>query len=580
MKRKLLMAGLLLGMGAASAQMKNPDTLVTLTFGDWGTGFDPAYCYDSACGNVLENTLETLFGLQGTSASKIEPLLAAEIPTKANGGISADGKTYTVKLRKNARFSDGTPVTAQDVEYSLERMMVYSTDVGPAGLLLEPLLGSADLIRKGGKVGYDAIDKAVETRGNDTVVFKLAKPFGPFLNVLAFYGASVYSKNAAVKAGDWSGTARDWEKFNNAAEGSSAFAKTGMVGSGPFTIERYDVGKNVVLKRNDRYWRPVAKLNRVIIQSVADETTRIQMLRSGDADMANQNAISNPQLATVEKIPGVKVSKVPILSLVGMFLTHKIDGTGTNYLGSGKLDGKGIPSDFFSDKNVRKAFAYSFDYNTMVKDVLAGIGSQQNTVLVKGLTGYNAAAPKYKFDKALATKYFQAAWGGKVWENGFTLPVFFNSGNTTRQRALEILKRNIESINPKFKIEVRELQFSQILSQSAAHKMTVWLGGWGADFADTHSFAQPFLHSAGNYPQNMNYKNAQLDKLIDQAVAESNPAARTKIYTQIARLGFEEVPLIPIYQAMGTYVHNGWVKGRQLNPMYSSDYYYTISKSN
>ncbi|MBB6099925.1 peptide/nickel transport system substrate-binding protein [Deinobacterium chartae] len=574
--KKTLMTALLLSAGLAGAQVKNPDTLVTLTFSDWST-FDPAYCYETGCGEVIQNTLETLLFYDGDAPGKYVPMLAAEVPTVANGGISKDGRTYTFKLRKDVKFSDGTPVTAQDVEYSFERMMVYSTDVGPAGLLLEPLLGSAAPVRAGGKVDYEAIDKAVETKGNDTVIFKLAKPFAPFLGIVAGYSSAVYSKDAAVKAGDWSGSAKDWKKFNNAPQGTTPLHKGG-VGSGPFVLERYDTGKTVVLKRNDRYWRAPAKLSRVVIQSVNDETTRIQMLRTGDADMAAPRAMSASQLPNLEKLPGVKVSKNPGMNLSAIFMNEKIDGTGSNYLGSGKLDGRGIPSNFFSDKNVRKAFAYSFDYGAFLRDVMQGLAVQQNTVLIKGLTGYNAAAPKYRFDRATAERYFKAAWGGQVWDKGFVVPVFFNSGNTTRQRALEILKRNIESLNPKFRIEVRELQFSQITSQAAAGKMSVWMGGWSADFADVHSFAQPFLDSNGNYPQNMRYKNAKLDKMIADAVAETNPAARTKIYSQIARIGFEDVPMIALMQQTDTYVQRDWVKGRVLNPMYALDYFYTISK--
>jgi peptide/nickel transport system substrate-binding protein len=541
-------------------------------------GFDPAYCYDSACGNVLDNTLEGLFAYDGDSATTVIPRLAAEVPTLENGGISQDGLTYTVKLRPDIKFSDGSPVTADDVEYSLERMMVYSTDVGSAGILLEPLIGSAELIRAGGEVGYDAIDKSVETQGTDTVIFSLAKPFSPFISILAGYYGSVYSKADAVSKGDWSGTADDWEQFNNAAEGSTSYATTGALGTGPFVIERYDVGKTVVLKRSDNYWREGGQLARVIIQSVPDDTTRMQLMQTGDADIAIRNAFPNALTPTLAAIPGIQVRQQPALSLSGFFMTHEIDPTGTNYIGSGQLDGQGIPANFFSDVNVRKGFAYAFDYDSFIKDVLQNNGTQQNTVTIQGLLGYTDAAPRYSYDPEKASEFFKAAWEGQVWENGFTLPVFFNSGNTTRQQGLEIMKRGVEALNPKFKIEVRELQFSQILTQSSANQLTMWMGSWGADFADPHSFAQPFLDSNGNYPQNMAYSNPELDKLIAAAVLETDPDKRAAMYQEIAQLGFDETPEIPSHQPFDTHLEHGWVKGRTMNPILSSDYFYAMSK--
>lgn len=581
MKRILSFTALLaLASSVTLAQNTDSDTLLSVTFGDWGTGFDPVYCYDTACGNVLDNTVEGLFGYEGDDATNIVPRLAAELPTTDNGGISEDGLTYTVTLRPNLTFSDGSPVTAEDVEYSFERMMVYSTDVGPAGLVLEPLVGSAELIRPDGDIGYEQIDQSVEAPSEDTVVFTLAKPFAPFVSVLAGYFSSVYSKQDAVSKGDWSGTADDWQDFNNAPEGSTGYSTTGTLGTGPFVIERYDVGTTVVLLQNDNYWREPAQLSRVIIQSVPDDNTRMQLIQTGDADMAQRDAFPNALLPTLEEMPGVTIVKNAGLSLYGFFMTHEIDGSATNYLGSGALDGNGIPADFFSDVNVRKGFAYAFDYEAFIRDVLQGNGAQQNTVAIEGLIGYSEEGPQYETDPQQAEEFFKQAFGGQVWENGFTFPAFFNSGNTTRQQGLQILKQNVEALNPKFKIEVRELQFSQILTQAAANQLTLWMGGWGADFADPHSFAQPFLATNGNYPQNMRYSNPELDALIDEAVLETNEDARAELYREIAQVGFDETPEIPAYQPLQIFVQHDWVQGRTTNPMLSSDYYYTISKTN
>ncbi|GGJ50307.1 ABC transporter substrate-binding protein [Deinococcus roseus] len=578
MKKPLLLLGLTAALMSCGGQNdKNTDTLLTMTFGDWSR-FDPAYCYDSACGEIVQNTLQTLLFYDGESPDKYVPMLAAEVPTTDNGGISADGLTYTLKLNSEARFSDGKPVTAEDVEYSIERMMVYSTDIGPAMLLTEPLLGKAEPVRvKDNNFTFQQIDQSVEAVDDQTVVFHLAKPFAPFLGVLATYPSAIYQKADAVSKGDWDGTETTWKDFNNLAEGSGKLDQ-GPVGSAAFTIEKYDVGKNVVLKRSEKYWQEAPNLQRVIIQSVGDESTRIQMLKSGDADMALPNAMTPVALPQLEQMDNLSVEKTSGLSLTALFMNEKINAQGTNHLGSGKLDGNGIPANFFSDVNVRKGFATTMDYGAYIQEVTLNLSQRVGTILIEGMPGYSADLPAYSEDPEASAAFFKKAWGGQVWEKGFKLPVFYNSGNTGRQRSLDILRTTLQKINPRFRLEVRELPFSQLLSQASANQMTVWAGAWGADYADPHNFAQPFLQSTGNYGAQIGYKNAQLDQQITEAVATTDLNRRAELYQQIARQGYEDVPFIPLGQPLNTYVQNKMVQGRLKNPMFAGDYYATISK--
>ena len=565
-------------IGSASAQVKNPTTLVSLSIGDWSS-FDPAQCYDTACGEVIQNTIETLYFpkpfdlVKNPEAGPItfEPLLAAGMPQVSNGG-----KTYTIKLNPKAKFSDGSPVTAEDVKYSIARQLLESTDAGASGLLLEPLVGDASPIRKGGKIGFDEVDKSMTVKDPTTIVFNLAKPFTPFLSILAHPAAAVYSKAAAIKAGEWDGTKATWEQFNNAALGSSKYANVLPLGSGPFVLQRYDKGSQVILKRNDNYWRSPAKLQIVVIKKVDEPSTAVQLLRTGDADQTLVGSYPNNVAAQFAAQPGVKViNKVATLVLQALFMNQNIKDTAK--LGSGKMDENGIPANFFSDANVRRGMAASFDYQAFLKDQLLGAGVINNSVIPSTLPGYNAAL-KYKFDKTAATAYFKRAWGGKLWNTGFTVPIYWNSGNVNRQKAAEILKRGVESLNPKFHIDVREAQFSSILADSAAGRESMWMLGWQADYADPHNFAQPFLASAGNYPQNMSYKNPTVDKLIDQAVAETDTAKRAVLYKRIAEIGFNDVAEVPIYQPVSYTAQRDWVQGRVTNPLYSGDIYYYTSK--
>ena len=578
MKKALLLAGLMLG-SAAFAQVKNPSTLVSLTIADWSS-FDPAQCYDTACGEIIQNTVETLYFPQPsnieTDASnpKIvnQPLLAAALPTVTNGG-----KTFTIKLNAAAKFSDGTPVTSADVKYSLMRQMLISADAGAAPLILEPIMGSAATIKKDDTSAFDKMDKAISTPNATTVVFNLAKPFTPFVAVLAHPVAAIYSKAAAVKAGAWDGGKTTWQKFSNETLANSPYANVLPTGSGPFVLQRYDKGQQVILRRNDKYWRAPAKLQTVVIKKVDEPATAVQLLKTGDADQILVGAYPRNVAGQFDNLAGVKIiDNVSTLVLQALYMNFNIQDTAK--LGSGKLDEKGIPANFFSDLNVRKGFAASFDYQAFLRDQLLNKGVINNTAMQTSFPGYNASL-KYKFDKTAATNFFKKAWGGKVWTSGFTVPIYWNSGNVNRQKAAEILKRGIESLNPKFHIDVREAQFSQILADAAAHRESIWMLGWQADYGDAHNFAQPFLASTGNYPQNTGYKNATVDKLIDQAVATSDPAKRAALYRQVIQIGFNDVAEIPIWQGVSYTAQRDWVKGRVTNPLYSGDIYYYTSKA-
>ena len=573
MLKLTLLAGLLT-LGLAQAQVKNPGVYLTAVDSDW-TSFDPVSCYDLVCGEVLQNTLDTLVFYDGPNPGKFVPWLATALPTKANGGISRDGKTYTFTLRKGVKFADGSPMSAEDVEYSFKRMLVASSDDGAVTLLTEPLFGDADTVRAGKKFSWELIDAAIQAKG-DTVTFKLVKPFAPFLSVIALPYFAVYSKADSIKRGEWDGTKATWEKFNNPKLEDSKFSKSPPLGTGPFALERLDLGKSLILKRNDGFWKGPASLSRVIQTVVKDETTRVQQLKAGEVDSAS---FSRPQLATVAATPGIKVTdNLPNLGLDFIFMNQQIKSEGTTFLGSAKLDGRGIPANFFSDLGVRKGFAASFDYTALINEVLLGKAFQNNTVLIRGIPGFQERAPKYKFDKAAATRAFKSAFGGQVWAQGFTVPVFYNAGNTTRQRILEILKRGVESVNPKFKIEVREITRSELFSLRSSNKMTLAVGNWTADYADPHNFAFPFLHSAGSFPTIIGYKNAALDKLIDQAVDETDPAKRTRLYNQIERLGFNDVVHIPLVQTVAFDAERDWIKGTVNNPITAGTYFYYLSK--
>jgi peptide/nickel transport system substrate-binding protein len=111
----------------AQAKIKNPDTLIMAANGDVDS-LDPAKAYDNVSWSMISVIYDRLIDFDKANLGKFLPTLATEVPTVANGGISKDGLTYTFKIRQGVKFSNGYPLTAEDVAYSFKRSMVTDTD--------------------------------------------------------------------------------------------------------------------------------------------------------------------------------------------------------------------------------------------------------------------------------------------------------------------------------------------------------------------------------------------------------------------------------------------------------------------
>lgn len=556
--------------GAASPP-RNPDTFITLRFGD-PESLDPAYAYDTSSEEIIyPNVYETLIGYDGSVLSRYVPLLATAVPTLQNGLISKDGLTYTFPIRKDVRFHDGSIMTPEDVRYSILRFMLQDRDGGPSWLLLKPLVGRDSTRDDKGKIAvtYAQVARTVTVEG-DRVVFHLAHPYGPFLSIMAAW-SFVLSKKWAVAHGDWDGSAATWEKYNN-PKLQDRYEFDHMDGTGPFMLQQWDrQAKEVILVRNPRYWRTPPRLARVIIRTVQEFATRRLQLERGDADLIDVN---RPEQSQVQGLPGVAIrDNLPQLVLQALHFNFKIDPTANPDIGSGKLDGNGIPPDFFSDIHVRRAFAYAFDYATFIRDGYRGKAIQPNGPIIQGLPCYDPGAPKYSFNRDRAIAEFKEAWGGKLWGVGFKFTLTYNTGNTVRQIGTQILKDVVESLNPKFKVDVRNVQWSTFLQLTNAHKGTLYALGWAVDYPDPDDFAQPFLGSNGDYPKRNSYKNPEADRLLQLGAQTVDLDKRCAIYRQLTAIAYQDIPSLYVAQPVGFAVMRSWVRGWYYNPVIVQDYY-------
>jgi peptide/nickel transport system substrate-binding protein len=538
--------------------VKNPGTFIYATIGPWDS-LDPAYAYDTASGEAIQPVYETLISNWETeSTTEYAPKLATEWT------ISPDGKTYRFKIREGVKFHNGETMTPADVEYSFERGMVQDYGAGPQWMLFEPLFGIGTMSSRtdDGLIPLADIQSKVEVDGQ-WVQFNLAGPYEPFLQILSQQWGSIVCKSWCMANGDWDGTQTSYEALNNPASGASPLQEI-MNGTGPFKLERFESSVETVFVRNDDYWREPASLERVIIKVVDEWTTRRLMLEAGDADLVDVPRAHIDELEGVENL--TVYQGLPLLANTAMFFQFAIDPTST-FVGSGQLDGNGIPLDFFSDLDVRKGFAYAFDYDTFIADAFLNEAIRPGSPIVNGLSYYDENAPKYPFDLAKAEEHLMAAWDGQVWEKGFTLTVAYNSGNLERKTACEILQQNLFNINPKFTVLIQVMQWPTLLRSMYSSLIPVFQIGWSVDYPDAHNFIFPFMHSGGTFSAWQNYNNPTVDALIEEAISSANPTERESLYRQLDQLYYDDVPSVIQAQATGRRYFRDWITGFYFNPV-------------
>jgi peptide/nickel transport system substrate-binding protein len=577
MKRLAPLAAALLFSLNACGTKPAPATFTYAATGEI-TSLDPVTPYDAVSQGVIFNVYETLIAFERDRNDRFVPLLATKVPSRENGLISADGRTYRFPIRKDVRFHDGSVMTPEDVRYSLMRFILVDRAGGPSSLLLEPILGVASTRGEDGKISVDfaEVEKAIRVEGDDVVV-TLKDPFAPFLSIVARW-SYVMSRKWAAERGAWDGSGETWKKFNNPERDGTEFSEA-MNGTGPFLLERWDrVGRKLLLGRHEAYWREPAKINRVMVLSIPEFGTRKLLLQGGDADIIE---VPRTYLSQVKGMEGVRlVDGLPrLLTDPSFFFTFDINTEANPDIGSGKLDGEGIPPDFFSDKDLRKAFAYAFDYDAYIEETFKGQAARARGPIPPGLPGYDPDGPMYQFDLRKAEAHFKKAWGGKVWEKGFRFTLTYNTGGDVREYACQILKKGVEAVSPKFKVDMRGLEWAAFLDRGQKRKMPLFSRGWTADYPDAHNFAFPYYHSKGRYPTAQGYSNSKFDKLVDAAVREVDPKKRVAQYKDILKFGHEEVPQLYTVHPQGVYAMRNRVQGFYDNAVFMGVYFYPLSRA-
>ncbi|MEE9600588.1 MAG: ABC transporter substrate-binding protein, partial [Thermoplasmata archaeon] len=321
-----------------------------------------------------------------------------------------------------------------------------------------------------------------------------------------------------------------------------------------------------------------ARIKFVVTKNVPEWGTRKLMFLNGDTDFV---AVPRPFREQVIGVEGVRsIAGLADLALAYGGFNLDIGNVPENPdIGSGLLNGQGIPTDFFADQNIRRAFSWLFDYDTYLEDAIQGLGEQAFGPIPRGLLGYTDTGPKYALDLVKAEAEFKAsAFMPDLWDLGFKFTMLYNEGNVQRQVAAEIVRDNLAAINSKFIVDIKSVPWGEYLGRLIAGTITLGNIGWGADYPDPHNFAHPFMRSgAGAFAAWFSYENATVDQWIDDAGSETDPAVREQLYFDIQEANFWDPPGIWLYQPLVDHFERTWIQGWYYNAV-TTYYWYDYTK--
>ena len=574
-----------------NAQIGEPDYL------------DPAVDYETAGGEVIQNVYETLVWYDRESVIDLVPMLATSVPTIDNGGISEDGMNYTFNIREGVTFHDGTALTAEDVTYSIQRVLRIHDPNGPSWMLEQIMTNYLSFYIGGDLQTYiddnappqwilDAIgetdpayilteddltavaESAITEVDSMTVNFRLTRPYPAFIKICAYTVMSIVSKDfVEANGGIANGEQNDFMDANTC-------------GTGPYEFVEWDFGTQIRMTRFAGYWGAAPALEDVYLLTASDEETRMSMLENGTADTA---------LVSIEfesRFDGSDYEVIKGLATFDMTFTGFNMNINTT---QAALYGGNVPSDFFQDKNMRLAFVHMLDYDTFITNVLMGNAILPNGVIPKGMFGYDETIPTYEYDLATAADYLKQTintdTGNSWWVDGFDMALFYNAGNTYRETVCMYLRDALNELTDMaaaeggsavFSATVNTLDWPSYLAnlRMSPSPFPMFYLGWAPDYADPDDYTTPFLDSVyGSYPHTTGYANASIDLLVRAAAVELDETLRAEMYSDMSMLVYEDAPYMWLWQGSQFHVERSWVEGYYYNPMYSGLYYAALSKT-
>jgi peptide/nickel transport system substrate-binding protein len=433
-----------------------------------------------------------------TGGTAIKPSLADRWTT------SADGRTYTFHLRAGLKFSNGQPVTAADVKWSLDRFGNPKTNAAMSSVA----------------IGYGT-STVVDS---STIRFHLAKPVAAFLYNISIFPAFVLPKDLVEKDG-------------------KAFYKH-PVGTGPFIVKEFVKGSHITLARNPYYWEQGKPyLDSVRFNFATDSNSRILALRGGTAQIMDGVPFSQINSVRADKNLAVQSAKVPLF--LGLWLNHA----------------RGP----FTDVNVRKAMQYALDRQKINDDIFAGLGQIPNSVLM-GLR-YDApasAVAPYAYDVAKAKSLIAQSKYAK----GFSTTLQYPSGYDYYKQLALLMQQELGAIGIKVKLVEEDPATGTSRFLAMKYDMTFPFASFTSDVTVPDEYADFLADPANGLNGFFSHwKDPAIQKMVGDFTTTLGDSERATKWPKIQQALMEQTPVINVMNLPFVNAHSATTCGTSIDAL-------------
>ena len=446
--------------------------------------------------------------------------------------ISDDGLVYMIHLRQGVTFSNGSPLTASDVKFTLERLL--SNPAGRNKDIAMSILG-AEAFRNGETETLEGL-RIVD---DNTIEITLAYPYGPFLACMSTPGASILDEETVIAAGEQSG-----------------MMYKSIIGTGPFVFEEWKPGAEITMKKNPTFWGKEAGCEGLRMIFLSGSVSPRLLFESGQVDILD-----------LENVGGD--SEYFINGDIYRGLIHSGTRVGITYIA---LNENIEP---LNDVRVRKAMQLALDRNTIMRAIISGRGHVENGIFPHGLLGHNPDLPEIPYDVDEALKLLKEAGYPDGFDVNFCL--IYNSSELMHQ-LVDVVTFMWSKIGIRTKIT--EMSEDEYIEARQRGELSCYTSTWSADFNDPDNFIYTFFGTPENTAnRGLNYSNMDVIQRVQDARAIVDNDKRIAEYQDLEKkIIQEDAAWIPLYSAEHLFVVSERVEGfRVLWNGWSNNRYQNVS---
>lgn len=466
--------------------------------------------YYTVATNVFDRLVEMKTDAEGNA--KIVPSLAE------SWEVSEDGRAYTFHLRENVTFSNGSPLTASDVLYTLTRLLTHPDSCNR---------DIADDI-----VGAEALERGEADRlegfallGDLDFTLTLNQPFEAFLACLSMPGASILDEETTLAAGNRFGLDPEW-----------------TIGTGPFILWQWEPRKGMMFRANPNSWWGTPGCEGVNLLFMTEPEEVRAMFEKGDMDILDLDEVGNS-------------AEFFIHGDIYQDRLHQVQRIGITYIA---LNESIAP---LNDVRVRRALQLGLNRVVLLDAVYSGRGTVENGIFPHGLYGFNPELPEIPYDPDEARSLLAQAG----YADGFDLTVSVKSSSTQWEMILmEMAVSMWEKIGVRASIEVMEENEFMRLRKNGS--LSCYTAMWTADFNDPDNFIYTFFGNSENSSfRSLCYANEEIMARVRQARTISDAEARLKEYQALEKIIVQDdAAWIPLFSRLRHYVVSERMEGFQV----------------